>query len=338
MGQSISSIFEEIRTPSTRDSPCQYNTAKAIFVTNSQGIASSLPHSSNMGQKLSSVQPRKEDTSHAISGAQHKKEPTSRGLGSQRKINFVNESFPPLPQSEKRKIYEKKEDAAPSLQYNFAAQSRMKISSISESTPLYVTSSYKGSYGKIKEQGDKISQTLYHLDQILSPDPDNVIYGFWQCNRCEFSPPKEKEVFLGPLQIYQHKTPEVLYNNFKKTCDCKRENMITSFRVYTRPRYSGEPTLEIIFHLFWRDYYRVFGEFKCQNCRKKWKSAYIWILLKQFINKTPGPQLCEGDFYMQKCKRCNGKSSIVKYESLKISKRSPPHKKELCVKCQAGDY
>ncbi|RHZ69730.1 hypothetical protein Glove_279g24 [Diversispora epigaea] len=375
MGQTISSIFEGNPTPSTKNSPCQYNTAKAIFVTNSQGTASSLPRSSNIGQKLYSVQPRKEDTSHlqdleevtakfknftfkeeeeeetyqprrynytfgdAISKAQYKKEPTSGGLGSQKKINFVNESFPPLPQSERRKIYEKKEDAAPSLQFNTATKSGMKISSTSESisttSPFYrpVASPYDIDFKREqKEQGEKISQTLRHLNQILSPD--NGIYGFWQC-QCK----NEKEIRLTSLQKLQNLTPEVLYNSFKIPCSvCRKENMITSFRVYTLPRYSyEEPTLEIIFHLIWKDYYRVFGEFKCQNCRRKWKSAYVWISFQKFIEKTPGPQLSEEDFYMQKCKKCKGKSSIFEYEPLQLSDGTSPHKYELCVKCQAGD-
>lgn len=224
----------------------------------------------------------------------------------------------------------------------------------------------------IREKGQLIQRILHHLVPILSHE-EHEIFGFWQCedsyhhrhvqqlypsiaNPDFFFPPREKEkkLSLNSLKEYLNKTPEYLYYEFCDFCDacsvCDRGNLITSFRIYTRPKYPNEdPTLEVICHLFWNDHYRVFGEFKCQNCWKKWMSAYIWISFKKFIERTPGWQLRDEDFYMQKCKKCKaGKndSFITQYEPLKISDGSKPHKRELCAKCQnskepcrrTGDY
>ncbi|GBB85085.1 hypothetical protein RclHR1_11660005 [Rhizophagus clarus] len=218
----------------------------------------------------------------------------------------VTLSYPSLPQSEKKTTFEKKE-CIPSLQkqqYSTVA-AKSTTSSISKNTII----------PHIRKM------TLEPIEPIKSLKSSKYE------SRLNFS------------QKYLYKTPENLYKDFKKNiCDCDMEHIITSFRIYKRPKSLNEnPILEIVYHLMWKNYYRVFGEFKCENCKKKWKSAYIYILLQKFITKTPEQKLCKGDFYVQECKSCMKEGFISLYEPLKLSEIEKPHKKELCAKCMEGD-
>ncbi|CAJ0844683.1 3136_t:CDS:10 [Entrophospora sp. SA101] len=105
---------------------------------------------------------------------------------------------------------------------------------------------------------------------------------------------------------------------FRKKCNkCHKRKTITSFCLYTSVMDVEEnqesPTVEIICHLAWNKHYRVFGNWKCLNCEKKWK-----------------------------CKRCKeddeNKSTIYKYEPLVLSDGDGPHKSHLCAKCQNKEY
>src|SRR5579859_5753740 len=100
--------------------------------------------------------------------------------------------------------------------------------------------------------------------------------------------------------------------------------------------------MEVIRHLVWKNRYRVFGNWKCPNCQKKWRSAYTWISLQKFIEKTPGEHLNLNDYEMQDCKEreCrfdNNKSIILSYEPLVRSEAGTKHKRHLCAKCQDGE-
>src|SRR6266542_4194854 len=93
--------------------------------------------------------------------------------------------------------------------------------------------------------------------------------------------------------------------------------------------------MEVIRHLVWNDKYRVFGNWKCSHCRKKWRSAYTWISLKRFIMKSPGKHCLKGDYIMQKCKNreCGKDGIILSYEPLVKSEGETGHKRHLCAKC-----
>ncbi|CAI2176471.1 16038_t:CDS:2 [Funneliformis geosporum] len=427
MGQTVSSILKEVkddenmttflerRNKATSPYYDSYNTRKASFTTNPQGTtASSINHSLNMGQKLSSnsldeittrfnqmnfekeeeeekkfyLTRRQYTFGDALSAGKIQKETTYNGSGSQCKIVFVKESFPSLPQSEKRTTLEKKEETAPFLQpynvvaqtgkkketipfiqpYNTVAQSEKKeettpflqpyntfaqrtTSLMSEGTifPLY-RSSYKRyesmtTKEKQEKKGRDILKILHHLVSILRDNNKGEIYGFWQCEiRENDDPESEEKLSLDHLQKCLKNTPKGIYDIFNKNCNaCKKEHLITSFRKYIRPIYLNDgPDLEIICHLLWNDHYRVYGEFKCPNCWKKWRSAYIWISFRKFIEKIPGPRLCKDEYYMQNCKKCkageNDDSFILHYEPLQTSGSVKPHKRELCAKCQNREY
>jgi len=109
-----------------------------------------------------------------------------------------------------------------------------------------------------------------------------------------------------------------------------------------------DPIIEILRNLEWNDHYRVFGLWKCLICKKKWRSAYTWISLREFMMQTTARNL--KDYYMQKCKACNNgnancsgqkrsdsdTSFIYDYQPLKQSKRGNAHKALLCAKFQSG--
>ncbi|CAG8535249.1 11147_t:CDS:2 [Funneliformis caledonium] len=378
MGQTISSVLKEgqddenvttflERRKATSPYYGPYNTRKATFTTNSQGMtAPSINHSMNMEQKLSSVEPRKE-----TSWEEEKEDPTSWLHHHQNSLNEITtqttlgkkvETAPFIQPYNVVAQSRKKEEISPSIQpcYNTLAQKTTSLMSESTISPLYrsVTSSYKRNElmtprerERRVKKGRDILKILQHLVSILRDNDEDVIYGFWQCEKLEErdleEPGWEEELSLDVLQKCLNKTPEDIYESFKKNCidytACRKEHLITSFRKYTRSRYlDEEPDLEIICHLLWNDYYRVYGEFKCRNCWKKWRSAYIWISFQKFIEKIPGPRLRKNDFYMQNCKKCkageNDESFILLYEPLKTSGGVKPHKVELCAKCQNDEY
>ncbi|RIB03801.1 hypothetical protein C2G38_2048972 [Gigaspora rosea] len=107
------------------------------------------------------------------------------------------------------------------------------------------------------------------------------------------------------------------------------------------------PINEVICHLQWNKYYRVFGRWKCSNCGKPWHSAYTWISLQKFI--VLDQKLNFDEYCMQKCKKCeekecDDKGIILFYKSLDKGDSSV-HKRRLCAKClsgeeciQSGDY
>ncbi|GBB85387.1 hypothetical protein RclHR1_11930013 [Rhizophagus clarus] len=95
------------------------------------------------------------------------------------------------------------------------------------------------------------------------------------------------------------------------------------------------PTVKIISHLVWNNYYRVSGKWMCDNCHRIWPSAYTWIKLSSFINETLAENLNQTDFYMQLCKKCKlPENRLLKYEHLKEGESSS-HKEHLCKKCSS---
>ncbi|PKY49240.1 hypothetical protein RhiirA4_527225 [Rhizophagus irregularis] len=100
---------------------------------------------------------------------------------------------------------------------------------------------------------------------------------------------------------------------------------------------SENPDMEIIRHLVWNDKYRVFGNWGCSSCRKRWRSAYTWISLQKYIEKTPGKRLnrFNDDYIIQKCKKeeCGDDGIILSYEHLVLSEDGVEHKRHLCAKC-----
>ncbi|CAG8659564.1 2721_t:CDS:2, partial [Ambispora leptoticha] len=193
----------------------------------------------------------------------------------------------------------------------------------------------------------------------------NKIYGNWVCcdrKHCyeEWQDKKrnyiewQKEFTTNQLKNSLEKTPEemtVFFVEFcKKCCIYTRmyndnPKIISSFRLYqyllpSTPTTNEKPDLEIIVHLVWNNFYRVFGYWKCSYCGKSWCSAYAWISLEKYIYQTEGTKLeAIRDFYAQKCKRCNKskiESYITRYEPLEYSPDGSVHKESLCAKCQSG--
>ncbi|CAG8735350.1 23234_t:CDS:2 [Gigaspora margarita] len=123
---------------------------------------------------------------------------------------------------------------------------------------------------------------------------------------------------------------------FTKRCDiCEHVIRFKSFLI----KFPNVPhkELEIICHLEWNNHYKVFGNWKCQLCRRMWKSALTWISLRKYIEQIPGKQLKKEDYYMQECNNCNGsRSIIINYEKLELSTSRGPHKSHLCAKCKSG--
>jgi hypothetical protein len=123
-------------------------------------------------------------------------------------------------------------------------------------------------------------------------------------------------------------------NFFTKQCiNCKKTIRIKNFLIK-----SPNNEVEIICKLEWNNHYKVFGNWKCQLCRRTWKSALTWISLQKYIERVPGNRLNSEDFIMQECNKCKGSRSIImSYESLVQSDISGPHKSHLCAKCKSGD-
>nr|CAG8558630.1 15058_t:CDS:2 [Entrophospora candida] len=203
---------------------------------------------------------------------------------------------------------------------------------------------------------NKKNQRIVDIVKCLVKNDKYIVYGNWLCQEVI----SDDEIYQQSCEnIWQEKyTQESLkqflkmapagaqYNFFKKKCnECNVVCDITSFRMYTsqlQKNLDETPIVEVICHLVWKEKHRVFGYWKCLNCRKKWVSAYTWLSLQKFIDKTPGNKLLEGDFCVQECKKCKGNENknvmIWKYEPLILSETGKPHKRDLCAKCQDGEY
>ncbi|RIA89650.1 hypothetical protein C1645_738468 [Glomus cerebriforme] len=140
---------------------------------------------------------------------------------------------------------------------------------------------------------------------------------------------------------YLEKTPQEQIKFFTKHCEeCNENCLISSFHLYSQqPKSLDEsPTIEIICHLVWNKYYRVFGDWICNNCFKKWPSSYTWIKLQKFIDKVSGKNLKQGDFCMQSYNTCkNSNNRILKYKPLEEAESDTHHKRDLCKKCLHGE-
>ncbi|PKC68817.1 hypothetical protein RhiirA1_416452 [Rhizophagus irregularis] len=64
------------------------------------------------------------------------------------------------------------------------------------------------------------------------------------------------------------------------------------------------------------------------------------------MDEIPGESLNRGDFYTQKCKKCeNPENKILEYAPLKKAEGKKPHTRGVCIKClyydscrQTGTY
>ncbi|CAB4376234.1 unnamed protein product [Rhizophagus irregularis] len=159
----------------------------------------------------------------------------------------------------------------------------------------------------------------------------------WQTeNNCKLEWRKryDQELLKKSLEVISERRTGWL--EFFQACENNHENLISSFLLYTSEN-SNKPDLEIIRHLVWNHYYRVFGNWKCSRCQKKWRSAYTWISLQKFITKATGKQCLKGDYVMQKCKErtCGNYGIISSYKPL-VRSESGEHKRHLCEKCKRG--
>ncbi|CAG8702212.1 1992_t:CDS:2, partial [Acaulospora morrowiae] len=176
---------------------------------------------------------------------------------------------------------------------------------------------------------------LYRIiDHLVRYNNGYTVYGFWRI-------------------CYPHYI-KLEHHQLKKILELKLDHVryplsrVNSFKLYAAQildiKEQDEPTIEIFPNLEWDEYYRVFGFWKCKTCKKKWRSAYTWISLREFIFKTSAKKL--KNYYMQQCINCNGDakcsgekkkdsdtSVIYKYEPLELSDGGK-HKDHLCAKGQ----
>ncbi|CAB4444712.1 unnamed protein product [Rhizophagus irregularis] len=188
------------------------------------------------------------------------------------------------------------------------------------------------------------------------------VHGYWICHQwqCGHRPQQclsvrqceNKYKFYWSWCIHNPKCPDRTecrnkYNlrQWQRENFCQREwqkqddcgNLISSFLLYNSKNSNENPDMEIIRHLVWNDKYRVFGNWGCSSCRKRWRSAYTWISLQKYIEKTPGKRLnrFNDDYIIQKCKKeeCGDDGIILSYEHLVLSEDGVEHKRHLCAKC-----
>ncbi|RGB31640.1 hypothetical protein C1646_670768 [Rhizophagus diaphanus] len=167
----------------------------------------------------------------------------------------------------------------------------------------------------------------------------------WECQReCKCQNEWLKKYTLEELEMYQSSE-----KNFNQLCKgCNQRSQVSSFRLYKQqPKNKNEiPAIEIICHLGWNNHYRVYGDWNCCGCDVSWPSAFTWISLQKFMDEIPGESLNRGDFYMQKCKKCeNPENKILEYAPLKKAEGRKPHIRGVCIKClyydscrQTGTY
>ncbi|CAG8512587.1 8653_t:CDS:2 [Ambispora leptoticha] len=158
----------------------------------------------------------------------------------------------------------------------------------------------------------------------------------------------QKGYTTNELENFLEKTSEEMTVFFDEPCKkCHDSETISSFRLYLpfTLTTNEKPDLEIIVHLVWKNFYRVFGYWKCSNCDKTWCSAYTWISLEKYIYQIEGKELeANRDFCSQECKRCKRYSEsemegyITRYEPLEYSEDGSVHKERLCAKCQSGSH
>ncbi|CAG8792078.1 4574_t:CDS:2, partial [Acaulospora morrowiae] len=103
------------------------------------------------------------------------------------------------------------------------------------------------------------------LDHLVRFGSGYIVYGNWMCENkddeyeCEYECQKKFEhyelVGLSKLNLKNQ-----LKNRLSEQCDkCDETLLITSFRLYTAPILDikrEKPTIEILRHLEWNEYYR----------------------------------------------------------------------------------
>ncbi|CAB4399912.1 unnamed protein product [Rhizophagus irregularis] len=167
----------------------------------------------------------------------------------------------------------------------------------------------------------------------------------WECQwECKCQNEWLKKYTLEELEKYRSSE-----KNFRQLCkECNQWSQVSSFHLYTQqPKNKNEiPAIEIICHLGWNNHYRVYGDWNCCGCDVSWPSAFTWISLQKFMDEIPGESLNRGDFYTQKCKKCeNPENKILEYAPLKKAEGKKPHTRGVCIKClyydscrQTGTY
>ncbi|CAG8478679.1 6513_t:CDS:2 [Cetraspora pellucida] len=268
-------------------------------------------------------------------------------LPQQKKVttSIRHEEFPALPHTLKTTVVEKKENTNSfNKPFTKTIQSK-KMTSLASGTVLLTESKKTTSFiyreleyiqGRYK---NKREQIIFYIIQNLCMYNDYKVCGYWECSECRGS---LKPYSQESLENFLKMAPGQLYNSFVEFCrsdNCNRKHFITSFRMYSylQPINLNEiPINEVILHLQWDKYYRVFGEWECTNCKNSWKSAYTWISLQKFIQQDL--DLNSDDYCMQNCKRCKSDKSVIKLYKPLDKGESNKHKRHLCAKCISGDY
>ncbi|RIA94297.1 hypothetical protein C1645_803613 [Glomus cerebriforme] len=93
-------------------------------------------------------------------------------------------------------------------------------------------------------------------------------------------------------------------------------------------------------------YCRVFGDWQCEMCLRKWTSGYTWVAIKKYEQNLDASHFKnKKDRVYQRCEPCAKKSpnkheaKLLDYRPLEKVKRvkGPAHKRKLCGKCKKGD-
>ncbi|CAG8472886.1 uncharacterized protein OCT59_013073 [Rhizophagus irregularis] len=251
----------------------------------------------------------------------------------------------------------------PSMDNKKTTSLGIKGNPTSFSDPYNISSkSEKNTTSLSKEDRENVKRITEIVRSILTRDKNYVVYGNWSCphwpiscnNEYEWQYKYSLESLRSYLTLNQKSKKDVFMNKCK---ECDKESLVTSFFLYNRQpnRASKKPDVEIVCRLEWNNHYRVFAEWKCNRPQSphEWKSSYTWILLRNYIEKSP---LKKGDYYEQKChdcreeckvckkkpkekrgcKECDHATVVSNHSQLVQSPGGKPHKRWLCAKCKGG--
>ncbi|CAG8692106.1 hypothetical protein RhiirA5_381704 [Rhizophagus irregularis] len=93
-------------------------------------------------------------------------------------------------------------------------------------------------------------------------------------------------------------------------------------------------------------YCRVFGQWECEMCGKKWDSGYTWVAIKKYEQNLDVSHFKnKKDRMYQRCSPCNKKNpnkheaKLVSFKLLENNVKlvkGPGHIRNLCGKCNKG--
>lgn len=204
------------------------------------------------------------------------------------------DDFPSLPQAQEKSLSGKAEINTSFLKpYKNIIQSEKSL--IENNSLSSQQQNILAKFLNIKDLSPKIKRGLKIFVIILNLIhlKKYPVYGYWECvnghswmEQC--SPLQQKKV----LNIKSSNDLDDLRNSFEKPCQsCKKKTNILSFRIYAEipsEDSKAKPTVEIICHLQWNIYYRVFGKWECRNCKTLGKLLILLYHSVSLMKKFEG--------------------------------------------------